>query len=486
MSFQTKKKTSSVSLSESVDQPTYDIQSQDLYDNPHEELKQKFRVVRLPPFTYMHILNKNTNIIRAECGPLQYTCLEHERVIFGPTKMILLPPRTYCVIENPVLRNVKDEERGHDFATGEVVMDANKQAKLRYGEREVRVRDDQHLVEPFILYPGEKLLVSPTPLQVVEEGTALRLRALTDFLDKREGKKNVDGEKKEKLFINLQEGVKREAGEEWLFKGPGTYIPQPQEEVVEVVKSYFLDPLRALKLSARKNLVDSKGVERKLGEEWLMTGEGPYLPLVDEVVVSEERAQILTDKTAFHVRATKSFVDKNGKERTAGEEWLVTNKDDQIYMPGVNELIITAVSLITLDNTKYCIINDPVDETGKQNFGSYKIVRGPANFFLKPGESPGAGIQQILVLGEDEGLVLKNKTTFVDASGKRKKAGQKWFIHGPCEFIAPPEVMVVTKKRALIQLEGLGIYLFDSQIIAGFVCLLVLLLAIFLYSRLRF
>eukprot|EP01098_Paradermamoeba_levis_P005628 TRINITY_DN2367_c0_g1_i5.p1 TRINITY_DN2367_c0_g1~~TRINITY_DN2367_c0_g1_i5.p1 ORF type:complete len:214 (-),score=77.10 TRINITY_DN2367_c0_g1_i5:138-779(-) len=204
-----------------------------------------------------------------------------------------------------------------------------------------------------------------------------------------------------------------------------------------------------------------------------MTGEGPYLPLVDEVVVSEERAQILTDKTAFHVRATKSFVDKNGKERTAGEEWLVTNKDDQIYMPGVNELIITAVSLITLDNTKYCIINDPVDETGKQNFGSYKIVRGPANFFLKPGESPGAGIQQILVLGEDEGLVLKNKTTFVDASGKRKKAGQKWFIHGPCEFIAPPEVMVVTKKRALIQLEGLGIYLFDSQIIAGFVCLLV-------------
>jgi hypothetical protein len=37
-------------------------------------------------------------------GPQNFTCKEHERVIFGPEQMLVVPPRNYCTIKNPVLR----------------------------------------------------------------------------------------------------------------------------------------------------------------------------------------------------------------------------------------------------------------------------------------------------------------------------------------------------------------------------------------------
>lgn len=131
--------------------------------------------------------------------------------------MIMVPPRHYCVVLNPVARN----------QDGEVLFDPSGQAKLRHADLEIRLAQD-----PFPLYPGEEiqqvrlqllllcrvlqasvsfllhlfLLVSVvqdvTPLQIVYPDTALRLQALLDFQE--------DG------------GEKRVAGDEWLFEGPGT------------------------------------------------------------------------------------------------------------------------------------------------------------------------------------------------------------------------------------------------------------------------
>jgi major vault protein len=56
--------------------------------------------------------------------------------------MITIPPRNYCVIENPVVRN-KD---------GRVECDESGQAKLAFADNEVRFNRD-----PFPLYPGENL-----------------------------------------------------------------------------------------------------------------------------------------------------------------------------------------------------------------------------------------------------------------------------------------------------------------------------------------
>ena len=45
--------------------------------------------------------------------------------MFGPEKMITVPPRHYCVVENPVLKDAK---------TGKVVFDNHGQAKLRHAD----------------------------------------------------------------------------------------------------------------------------------------------------------------------------------------------------------------------------------------------------------------------------------------------------------------------------------------------------------------
>ena len=106
-------------------------------------------------------------------------------MVFGPEKMVTVPPRHYCVIENPIRRD-KDEE---------VVLDANGQAKLQHADQEIRLAQ-----EPFPLYPGEVLKQAVTPLKIVAANSALRLRAILDFED---------------------DGEKRVAGDEWLFEGPG-------------------------------------------------------------------------------------------------------------------------------------------------------------------------------------------------------------------------------------------------------------------------
>ncbi len=73
----------------------------------------KTRVIRIPPFFYLHVLNRNTNVTRLEVsldilnifgffyciqvGPQTFVCKEHERVVFGPDKMLIIPyERTSC------------------------------------------------------------------------------------------------------------------------------------------------------------------------------------------------------------------------------------------------------------------------------------------------------------------------------------------------------------------------------------------------------
>lgn len=56
--------------------------------------------------------------------------------------MLMVPPRHYCVILNPVAR---DQD-------GTVLFDQSGQAKLRHADLEIRLAQD-----PFPLYPGEEI-----------------------------------------------------------------------------------------------------------------------------------------------------------------------------------------------------------------------------------------------------------------------------------------------------------------------------------------
>jgi major vault protein len=385
-------------------------------------------VLRIKPNHYIHVLDNNTNVTSVVIGPKTFTRQEHEQVLFGPDPMIMIPPRHYCIISNPI---GLDEE-------GNPIFGANGQVKLRHGDEEIRFAQD-----PFPLYPGERMTGKPSPLQVVQSDQGLKLRCIRNFVDKEE---------------------ERQAGDEWIFRGPATYIPRIEVQVVEVVRSIIIKENQALKLRAKRDCKDVSGNQRIAGEEWLVRESGAYLPEIDEETVGTISAHTLTPNTALHLRAIKSFVDNFKKERAAGDEWLVTLKDTETHLPDVYEQVVSVVKITVLTDRQFCVVLDPVDDkTGKQKLGVRELRVGEVSFFLKPGERLEAGIQEIYVLGEEEALLLRARLAFDDESGEKRKAGDKWMVSGPCDFIPPIEVEVVERRKSLPLDENEGIYIRDIR-----------------------
>ena len=243
----------------------------------------------------------------------------------------------------------------------------------------------------------------------------------------------------------------RKAGDEWLFRGPNTYVPRIDVQIVEVIKAVVLKPNQSLKLRARRDTKDYEGRQRKTGEEWLVRDVGAYLVDVDEEVVTTVNAVVLTEKKALHLRASRTFTDIFGKKRRAGEEWLITFKDSEAYIPDVDEVVVGEVPLTSLNNRQYCVVNDPHGKDGKPQLGKKELRIGEVTFFLQPGESLEGGIQNVYILGEDEALLLKARENFVEQIAKDKKqnrkAGDLWMVHGPLDFFPSVEVEVVEKEE---------------------------------------
>uniref|UniRef100_A0A667Y6S1 Major vault protein n=1 Tax=Myripristis murdjan TaxID=586833 RepID=A0A667Y6S1_9TELE len=388
-------------------------------------------IIRIPPHHYIHVLDQNTNIARVEIGPLTYIRQDNERVLFPPVRMTMVPPRHYCVIANPVARD----------DNGQVLFDQSGQAKLRHADLEIRLAQD-----PFPLYPGEEIKQDVTPLQIVYPDTALRLQALLDFEE--EG------------------GVKRVAGDEWLFEGPGTYIPRKEVTVLETIKATVIRENQAIRLRARKEGVDRGGVRRVTGEEWLVRKVGAYLPGAHEEVIDIVNAFILTDKNALHVRALRPFKDSGGRDRRTGEEWLVTMADREAHIPSVAEEVVDVVSVTTLNSRQYCVILDPVGPDGKPQLGQKRVVKGERSFFLQPGEHLEHGIQDVYVLSEEEGLVLRaqeEEEEEEEEDGVLRRPGDRWMLRGPIEYVPPATVEVVLKRQAIPLDENEGIYVRDIK-----------------------
>nr|CAB3264092.1 major vault protein [Phallusia mammillata] len=343
--------------------------------------------------------------------------------------MITVPPRTYCIVENPVARN----------ADGEVQLDPSGQAKLNHADREIRLAQD-----PFPLYPGENLKQTVTPLRVVPANTALRLKAELDFTDTGD--------------------VQRVAGDEWLFEGPGTYIPRKEVTVEETIRATVIKKNQAIKLRARKETTDRDNTQRVTGEEWLIKKVGAYLPGVYEEVVAMVDAYVLTEKVALHMQASRTFKDFMDVKRKNGEEWLITMADTDSHIPDVHEEVKGIVNVTTLTSRQYCVVVNPVGEDGKNQLGKRKLVKGESSFFIQPGEKLERGIQDVYVLGEDEGLILKAAETCYDKDNDcERKPGDRWMIRGPCEYVPTVEVLVHAKRKAIALDESEGIYVRDMK-----------------------
>ncbi|KAK7478267.1 hypothetical protein BaRGS_00011281 [Batillaria attramentaria] len=384
-------------------------------------------IYRIAPYYFIHVLDQNSNVTKLEIGPQTFIRQDNERVVFGPEKMIIVPPRHYCVVENPVMRD----------SDGNVIIDAAGQAKLQHADQEIRLAQD-----PFPLHPGETLKQPVTPLKVVPANSALRMRAVLDFED--------------------ESGEKRTAGDEWLFEGPGTYIPRKEVVVEETVRATVIRPNQAIRLRARKECIDRDGVARVTGEEWLSKKTGAYLPGAYEEVVDIVNAYVLTDKKALHLRALRTYKDDFGVVRKNGEEWLITFKDTETHIPNVYEEVIGVVSITTLSNRQYCVVLDPCDSTGRPQLGQKKLIKGEKAFFLRPGERLEKGIQNVYILGEDEGVILRANEQFKDGTVERRP-GDRWMIRGPVEYVPPVEVEVLMKRQAIPLDENEGIYVRDIK-----------------------
>jgi len=389
-------------------------------------------VYRIHPYHYIHVLDQTSNVTRVEIGPQTFIRKDNEKVILAPTKMVIVPPGNYCSVTNPAKKD----------KNGEPVKDTLNQVVLQFGELEIRLEQD-----PFPLYPGEVLTTPITALPVVPVLSALKLSVLRDFTDE-------------------DHKVDRKVGEQFLFEGPGVYIPRKEVKMGQMFNSYIIKPNAALGMSALRETEDRDGNKRVAGEEWLVRTPGAYLPGAYEKVVDNLEATILTEKTAIHVKALKSFKDQLGKQRKNGEEYLITLKDMECFIPDVYEETISIVNITTLTSREYCVVLNPVNENGKPQLGHKKLIKGEKSFFLQPGEDLEDGVMNVYVLGDDEGLVLRALDKHVDNSvdpAVNRKPGDKWMLKGPMEYVPPVEIEVLDSRKAIPLHQNEGIYVRNNK-----------------------
>jgi major vault protein len=396
-------------------------------------MNEKLDVARLKPNQYIHLLNNNANTTTLLIGPQNYTRLDHEYFTTPtPQPYVSVPPQKYCIVLNPVVR---------DPTSGAIALDSIGQAKLRLGNREIRFQQD-----PFPLYPGEVLIQDVTPLQTISATQALYAMCNCDFDE------------------TLPSGkvVRRKAGDEWVLRGPLTYYPRVEVDIKAVMDATVIKADQALKIRAICNFVDERGavaVDRKAGEEWLVTDAGAFIPTANEIIVEVITAHVLTDRVAVHVGTEVNFTDRFGVCRAAGDAWLVTSAQTETFIPSPEERVLSRVALTVVSNRQYAIVED-ANVAGKTVLGHRELRRGQCAFFLHPGESlSGGAVKNIYVLCENEALLLRSTQAFTDESGVARDPGARWLIRGPLEYVPALEVDVL-EKRSTIPLDiNEGVYI---------------------------
>jgi len=387
------------------------------------------KVISIPPFEYIHVLNKNTNITSLVIGPKNFALEDHEDIVSKVCeKMIIIPNLHFVQIQDPV-------ELDQDGLP--VFYPNTKLLKQNWSKVETRTREK--FKAPFPLYPGEKLKFAPVAMDFVDGNSALHLRALLPFEDASD---------------------KRAFGDEWLFIGPGYYVPRQEVEVVRTINKTIIDKNSALRIRAFRKCQDYLGNSRLAGEEWLVKECGLYLPTCSEEIVRLERAVVLDENTALHLEAVCDFEDELGVKRLAGENWILTSENCESHIVDIFERQVAIENRIVLGQDEYCVIINPYDSTTRTNeLGSFKLITGEFSFFLNPGESiMGGNIQKVNILTQQEALLVQAKELYTDENGVIYKPGQKWMINGPLRFIPPIEIKVLEKRSVIPLDKNEGIY----------------------------
>jgi len=117
---------------------------------------------------------------------------------------------------------------------------------------------------------------------------------------------------------------KKQAGDRWLLIGPETYVPRQEVRKIKGQKAEIIERDCGLLLECIKERKSTDKMPRKAGERWIEKNQGFYHISVDEKMVKYLKPVVLTQKTALHIEATQTYKDIYGKERKAGDQWLLT------------------------------------------------------------------------------------------------------------------------------------------------------------------
>jgi major vault protein len=168
---------------------------------------------------------------------------------------------------------------------------------------------------------------------------------------------------------------------------------------------------------------------------------------------------------ALHLKAIKNFRDIYGKERKAGDEWIIHKGITDMHILDAYEELIQQIMITVLSVNQYCIVENPVDnKTGEQKYGIRVLYKGETKFFLQPGEEIVGGIKKMLILQEDEAVLLKAREKFhCEHTKKTYGPGETWMIRGPIELTPAIEYDVIENRKAIPLSENEGVYVRDLK-----------------------
>lgn len=387
-------------------------------------------IIKIPLKNYIHVRDTSTNVTTLIEGPKNYALQSNEVIALTVSSFIQLRNNTFVKILNPIRKNEK----------GEVLYESFGQAKLKWGDEEIRTSIDYK--DPFPLYPGEMLKGQVTSFEMINSNEQAKLQAVRPYYDELKKKK-------------------RNPGDIWMIRGPISLVPKIEFVVLEKIKATINKNNSAIKIRALRDTIDKNNNPRKAGEVWLIREPGAYLPNADEEIVDANVASYtLTDKVALHLKAICDFTDVYAIERRAGDEWLVTNHMSDLHIIDVYESLVKKVNITILNSRQYCVILNPVVD-GVINYGERVLKRGEASFFLQPGESlEGSKVKSVIVLDENNALLLKAIKEYED-EGTKYFPGDRWIVRGPREFILPLELELLEERNAIPLDENEGIYVRD-------------------------
>jgi major vault protein len=291
---------------------------------------------------YAYIEDANRGVVLVEIGPKVLT-LEAHLTLVAKSRMVELGTGSWCVLRNPVVR-----------AEGRVVLDDFGQARIAVGDREVRVGP-----QVFPLYPGEELEGEISAEYVLGVYEALRLRALTAF-----GEERASGGAR-----------RREAGDEWLIRGPGRYVPNAAVVVVSDEKARVL---KETEYCVVLNPVERTTGRLQEGRRKVISGPDVFfLEPGEELEGDVRRKHVLNEMQGLKLQALDDLTEPEPDgaggvhARKAGDTWIV--RGPRTYVPSEKVLILKEIHALSLGQGEGLYVRD-------LRSGKVSLVQGPCQF----------------------------------------------------------------------------------------------------------